>query len=119
MTPWTAARQVSQSIINSWSLLKLMSIQSVMPSNQKRQYKLGAMTITALPTNRGAGVTCLLQWDEPAQASTMPCQLKTPATPGTELWSQTQTEQKSYLNAVLPGNGTAIGEIILHYGIMM
>ena len=33
MTPWTAARQTSLSIINSWSLLKLMSIKSVMPSN--------------------------------------------------------------------------------------
>ena len=32
-TPWTAARQASRSITNSWSLLKLMSIQSVMPSN--------------------------------------------------------------------------------------
>ena len=32
-TPWTAARQGSLSISNSWSLLKLMSIESVMPSN--------------------------------------------------------------------------------------
>ena len=32
MTPWTAACQASQSIINSWSLLKLKSIESVMPS---------------------------------------------------------------------------------------
>ena len=32
-TPWTAARQVSLSITNSWSLLKLMSIESVIPSN--------------------------------------------------------------------------------------
>jgi len=32
-TPWTAAHQASLSITHSWSLLKLMSIQSVMPSN--------------------------------------------------------------------------------------
>ena len=32
-TPWTAARQASLSITNSQSLLKLMSIQLVMPSN--------------------------------------------------------------------------------------
>ena len=31
--PWTVARQASLSIINSWSLLKLMSIELVMPSN--------------------------------------------------------------------------------------
>ena len=33
VTPWTAACQASLSITNSWSLLKLMSIRSVMPSN--------------------------------------------------------------------------------------
>ena len=33
VTPWTAGYQASLSITNSWSLLKLMSIQSVMPSN--------------------------------------------------------------------------------------
>ena len=33
VTPWTAAHQTSLSITNSQSLLKLMSIQSVMPSN--------------------------------------------------------------------------------------
>ena len=32
-TPWTAARQASLSNANSQSLLKLMSIESVMPSN--------------------------------------------------------------------------------------
>jgi len=32
-TPWTEARQASLSITNSRSLLKLMSIESVMPSN--------------------------------------------------------------------------------------
>ena len=32
-TPWTAARQVSLSITKSQSLLKLMSIESVMPSS--------------------------------------------------------------------------------------
>ena len=32
-TPWTAARQASLSICNSQSLVKLMSIESVMPSN--------------------------------------------------------------------------------------
>ena len=32
-TPWTAAHQASLSISNSWSLLKHMSIKSVMPYN--------------------------------------------------------------------------------------
>ena len=33
-TPWTAACQVTLSITNSCSILKFMSIESVMPSNQ-------------------------------------------------------------------------------------
>ena len=33
VAPWNTACQASLSIINSWSLLKLMSIESVMPSN--------------------------------------------------------------------------------------
>ena len=33
VTPWTAACQASLSITNSWSLLKLMSVESVMPPN--------------------------------------------------------------------------------------
>ena len=33
VTPWTAACQVSLSITNSWSLLKFMSIELVMPSS--------------------------------------------------------------------------------------
>ena len=33
VTPWTAARQASLSITNSWNSLRLMSIESVMPSS--------------------------------------------------------------------------------------
>ena len=33
VTAWIATCQASLSITNSWSLLKLMSIESVMPSN--------------------------------------------------------------------------------------
>ena len=33
VTPWTATHQASLFITNSWSLLKFMSIESLMPSN--------------------------------------------------------------------------------------
>ena len=33
VTPWTTARQASLSITNSWSLLRFMSSESMMPSN--------------------------------------------------------------------------------------
>ena len=38
-TPWTEARQASLSITNSQSLLKLMSIELVMPSNRGILYR--------------------------------------------------------------------------------
>ena len=37
--PWTATGQASRSIPNSWSLLKLMCIESVMPSNHLVLYR--------------------------------------------------------------------------------
>ena len=39
MTPWTAACQASLSITISWSLLKLMSIESVIPTSVKQTKK--------------------------------------------------------------------------------
>ena len=45
-TPWTAACQASLSITNSQSFLKLMSIQSVMPSN----YLLLCRSLLLLPS---------------------------------------------------------------------
>ena len=35
VTPWAAARHASLSVTRSWSLLNLMSIESVMPSNHR------------------------------------------------------------------------------------
>ena len=42
-TPWTATRQASLSITNSRSLLKLMPIESVMPSNQSMDHPTSPM----------------------------------------------------------------------------
>ena len=39
IVPWTAARQASLSFTISWSLLKLMSIELVMPSNRLVLYR--------------------------------------------------------------------------------
>ena len=38
VTPWTAGHQASLSITNSWSLLKLMSIESVIRLSYWRYY---------------------------------------------------------------------------------
>ena len=51
-TPWTAARQASRSIANSWSLLKLMSIESVMPSNHLILCRPLLLLPSIFPSNR-------------------------------------------------------------------
>ena len=52
MTPWTAAHQASLSIINSHSLLKLMSIKSVMPSNHLILYHPLLLPLSVFPSIR-------------------------------------------------------------------
>ena len=52
VTPWTAACQGSLSITNSWSLLKLMSIESVMPSNHLILYRLLLLLPSSFPSIR-------------------------------------------------------------------
>ena len=52
-SPWTAARQASLSITSSWSLLKLMSIESVMPSNHLILYCTPVLLPSIFPSIRG------------------------------------------------------------------
>ena len=52
-TPWTAARQASLSITNSWSSLRLTSIESVMPSSSCPQ---------SLPASESFPISQLFPW---------------------------------------------------------
>ena len=52
-TPWTAARQASLSITNSQSLLKLMSTESVMPSNHLILGRPLLLPTSIIPSIRG------------------------------------------------------------------
>ena len=52
MTPWTAACQASLSITNFWSLLKLMSIKSVMPSKHLILRRSLLLTSSIFPSIR-------------------------------------------------------------------
>ena len=49
--PWTAAHQASLSIINSRSLLKLVSIESVMPSNHSSSVILFSSSLQSFPAS--------------------------------------------------------------------
>ena len=53
VTPWTAAHQASLSFTTSWSLLKLMSIESVMPSNHLIFYCSLLLLPSIFPSIRG------------------------------------------------------------------
>ena len=53
VTPWTVACQASLFITNSWSLLKLMSIESVMPSNHLILSRPLLLPPSILPSIRG------------------------------------------------------------------
>ena len=52
VTPWTSAHQASLSMTNSWSLLKLMSIESVMPSNHLILCRLFLLLPSIFPSIR-------------------------------------------------------------------
>ena len=51
-TPWITSRQAALSITNSWSLLKLMSIESVMPSNHLILHHPLLLLLSILPSIR-------------------------------------------------------------------
>ena len=51
-TPWTVVCQASLSITNTWSLLKLMSIVSVMPSNYLILCRPLLLPLSILPSVR-------------------------------------------------------------------
>ena len=53
VTPWTAARQASLSITDSWSLIKFMSIESVMPSNHLILCHPLLLLPSIFPSNQG------------------------------------------------------------------
>ena len=50
-TPWTTARQASLSVTNSRSLLKLMSMESVMPSNYLILFVPFSSCLQSFPTS--------------------------------------------------------------------
>ena len=51
-TPWTATLQVSLSITNSWSLLKLMFIELVLPSNHLILCRPLLLLLSSFPSMR-------------------------------------------------------------------
>ena len=59
VTPWTTARQASLSINNSQSLLKLMSIESVMPSNPLILFRPLLLLPSIFPTRLSHGAVPL------------------------------------------------------------
>ena len=59
MTPWTAARQGSLSFTISWSLLKPMSIESMMPSNHLILHHSLPLLPSIFPSIKVLQMSCL------------------------------------------------------------
>ena len=68
-TPWTTARQASPSLTNSWSPLRLMSIESVMPSNHLILCHPLLLLLSIFPSLRvfssesALDIRCLKHWN--------------------------------------------------------
>ena len=60
-TPWTTAHQASLSIMNSWSLPKLMFIESVMPSNHLILYRPLLFLPSILPSIKVFSIESVLR----------------------------------------------------------
>ena len=71
-TPWTAARQTSPSFTTSWSLLKLMSIESVMPSKHLNLCRPLLLLPSIFPSIRVSSNESVLhiRWPKPGFNST-------------------------------------------------
>ena len=80
-TPWTAAYQASLSITNSQSLLKLLSIESVMPSNHLILCRPLFLLLSIFPSIRvfsNESVVCI-RWPKywvSASASVLPMKIQ-------------------------------------------
>ena len=61
-TPWIPARQASLSITNSWSSLKLMSIESVMPSSHLILCHPLLLLPPTLPASESFPISQLFAW---------------------------------------------------------
>ena len=61
-TPWITARQASLSITNFWSSLKLMSIESVMPSSLSSSVVPFSSWPQSLPASESLTVSQLFAW---------------------------------------------------------
>ena len=68
VTPWTATHQASLFSTISWSLLKLMSIESVMPSNCSA-HSLGPWLGKKTPRNNATCNRGIYYWLEPGPPS--------------------------------------------------
>ena len=62
VTPWIAARQASLSITNSWSSLKLTSIESVMASSHFILCRPLLLLPTSLPASESFPMSQLFTW---------------------------------------------------------
>ena len=101
-TLWAAARQASLSITNFWSLLKLMSIESVMPSNHLILCPPLLLLSSIFPSISS------VQFRSVAQSCPTLCNPMNPSTPGLPVYHHlpefTQTHVHQVSDAIQPSH---------------
>ena len=98
LTLWTAACQASLSVTSSWSLPKLMSIESVMPSNHLILYCALLLTPAIFPNIRNFSKESVIHIRWPnigasALASVLPMNIQDWFPSGLTAWIVLQTEE--------------------------
>ena len=106
--PWTTAHQVSLSITNSWSLLKLVSTEAVMPSNHLILCCPFLFLPSIFPTSGSFQMSQFFAFSSVAQLRTTLCDPMNPSTPGLPVHHQlpelTQTHVHQVRDAIQPSH---------------
>ena len=116
-TPWTAAHQASLSITNSQSLLKLMSIESVMSSNHLILCRLQEPTLEIPPMTRSWGRAWQARQDQDLRDSLIPPMTRSC---GRTWWARQIRTQRDPLDLLehLPQNQNLSLYCLLYYTLL-
>ena len=106
MTPWTAARQASPSITNSWTLPKLMSTESVIASNHLILCRPFLLLPSVFPSIRvfsnesSLQCRCSVQFSSVAQSCPTLCDPMNRSTPGLPVHHQLPEFTQAHVHRV-------------------
>ena len=106
VTPWTTERQASLSITNSWVIFKLMSIESVIPSNHVTLYCL--LLLPSIIHSISS-----VQFSSVAHSCLTLCDPMNRAMPGLPVHNQLPEFTQTHVHRVMPSSHLILGHPLL------